>query len=87
MSVDNEGGTVTALAGQSILAGAGERIRYSCGPDGAEYVAICLPAFAPDPVPRESLLLTSNMPRRVPSATLHAHLRDAPPPWPSSEHH
>jgi hypothetical protein len=31
----------------------GERIRYSCGPEGAEYVAICLPAFNPDTVHRE----------------------------------
>ena len=51
--VDHEGGPTTVQAGQSILTGAGERIRYSCGPDGAEYVAICLPAFAPDTVNRE----------------------------------
>jgi hypothetical protein len=31
----------------------GERIRYSCGPDGAEYVAVCLPAFSPDSAHRE----------------------------------
>jgi quercetin dioxygenase-like cupin family protein len=51
--VDHEGAPTTALAGQSILTGAGERVRYSCGPGGAEYVAICLPAFAPDTVNRE----------------------------------
>jgi len=51
--IDHEGGPTTALAGQSILTNAGERIRYSCGPDGAEYVAVCLPAFAPDTVNRE----------------------------------
>jgi len=51
--VDHEGGPTTALAGQSILTNAGERIRYSCGPEGAEYVAVCLPAFAPDTVNRE----------------------------------
>jgi hypothetical protein len=28
-------------------------VRYSCGPDGAEYVAVCLPAFSPDSVHRE----------------------------------
>ena len=32
---------------------AGERIRYSCGPEGAEYVAVCLPAFSPETVNRE----------------------------------
>ncbi len=26
----------------------GERVRCTAGPDGAEYVAVCLPAFAPD---------------------------------------
>ena len=51
--VDHEGGPTTAVAGQSILTNAGERIRYSCGPEGAEYVAVCLPAFAPDTVNRE----------------------------------
>jgi ethanolamine utilization protein EutQ (cupin superfamily) len=51
--VDHEGGPTTALAGQSILTSAGERVRYSCGPEGAEYVAVCLPAFAPDTVNRE----------------------------------
>jgi len=53
VTVDHEGGPTTALAGQSILTGAGERARYSSGPDGAEYVAVCLPAFGPDTVNRE----------------------------------
>ena len=51
--VEHEGGPTTAHAGQSILTRAGERVRYSSGPDGAEYVAVCLPAFAPDTVNRE----------------------------------
>jgi ethanolamine utilization protein EutQ (cupin superfamily) len=51
--VDHEGGVLTAHAGQSVLTLAGERVRYSSGPDGAEYVAVCLPAFAPDTVNRE----------------------------------
>lgn len=53
VNVDHEGGTTTVLAGQSILTRAGERIRYSCGPDGAEFVAVCLPAFGPGTVHRE----------------------------------
>lgn len=53
VTVDHEDGPITAVAGQSILTSAGERIRYSCGPAGAEYVAVCLPAFAPDTVNRE----------------------------------
>lgn len=51
--VDHEGGPTTAHAGQSIVTDAGERVRYSSGPDGAEYVAVCLPAFGPDTANRE----------------------------------
>ena len=39
-------------AGQAILTGAGERIRYSTLEE-CEYVAVCLPAFTPDRVQRE----------------------------------
>lgn len=51
--VEHEGGTITVEAGQSIVTTAGERVRYSCGPDGAEYVAICRPAFSAESVNRE----------------------------------
>lgn len=51
--VDHDGGPTTVQAGQSILTSAGERVRYACGPSGAEFVAVCLPAFAPDTVNRE----------------------------------
>jgi ethanolamine utilization protein EutQ (cupin superfamily) len=51
--VDHDGGPTVAQAGQSILTHAGERVRYSSGPQGAEYVAVCLPAFGPDTVNRE----------------------------------
>ncbi len=40
-------------AGQSIITKAGERIRYAAGPQGAEYVAVCLPAFTPAAAHRE----------------------------------
>ena len=54
VQVDHEGGTFTVEAGQAVLVRAGERIRYSTpGAEGAEYVAVCLPAFAPDTVHRE----------------------------------
>jgi ethanolamine utilization protein EutQ (cupin superfamily) len=42
--VGHEGGTLTARPGEAVLARAGERVRYST-PEGAEYVAICVPAF------------------------------------------
>lgn len=51
--VEHEGGTTTVEAGQSIITTAGERVRYSCGPAGAEYVAICRPAFSAESVNRE----------------------------------
>lgn len=46
--VEHEDGVTDVHAGQAILTRAGERVRYSCPePGGAEYVAICLPAFDP----------------------------------------
>lgn len=54
MLVDHAGGQARVSAGQSIITRAGERVRYAAGSDGAEYVAICLPAFSPDAVHREA---------------------------------
>lgn len=51
--VEHDGGTISVEAGQSIVTEAGERVRYACGPEGAEYVAVCLPAFSPESVNRE----------------------------------
>jgi len=51
--VEHDGGTLEVKAGQAVVAKAGERVRYST-PDGARYVAICLPAFAYDLVHREN---------------------------------
>ena len=51
--LDHDGGRLRVEAGQSVVTRAGERIRYSTGPEGAEYVAVCLPAFSPDAVHRE----------------------------------
>lgn len=52
--VEHDGGVLDVLAGQAVRATAGERVRYTTpDPDGAEYVAICLPAFAPDLAGRE----------------------------------
>ncbi len=50
--VEHEGGVLEVGAGQAVLTRAGERVRYTT-PQGAEYVAVCLPAFAPDTVNRE----------------------------------
>ena len=51
--VDHDGGSLEVTAGQSVVTRGGERIRYSCGPEGAEYVAVCLPAFSPETVHRD----------------------------------
>ena len=52
--VEYDGGMIDVPAGQAILTRAGERVRYSCPePGGAEYIAICLPAFAPELAHRE----------------------------------
>ena len=41
-------------AGQAIIVKAGQRVRYSTpSPDGAEYIAVCIPAFSPDSVHRD----------------------------------
>jgi len=53
--VEYEGGVLDVRAGQAIVAKPGEWIRYSSPePGGAEYIAVCLPAFSPDTVHRDS---------------------------------
>jgi ethanolamine utilization protein EutQ len=55
LRVDHEGGTLDVRAGQAVVASPGEWIRYSSPePGGAEYVAICLPAFSPATVHRDA---------------------------------
>ncbi|MCE1180427.1 MAG: cupin domain-containing protein [Micrococcales bacterium] len=51
--VEHDGGSLHVTAGQSVVTRPGERVRYSCGPKGAEYVAVCLPAFTPEGAHRE----------------------------------
>ena len=55
--VEYEGGVLDVRAGQAVVTSPGEWIRYSTPEaDGAEYVAICLPAFSPDTVHRDESL-------------------------------
>ena len=55
VQVEYAGGVMTVGAGQAVLTRAGEWIRYSTpGEEGAEYIAICLPAFAPGTVHRDA---------------------------------
>jgi mannose-6-phosphate isomerase-like protein (cupin superfamily) len=50
--VEHGDGVMDVRAGQAVWAHKGEWIRYST-PEGAEYIAICLPAFSPDTVHRD----------------------------------
>jgi mannose-6-phosphate isomerase-like protein (cupin superfamily) len=43
--VHSDDATLEVSAGQAVLTRAGERVRYSVGSEGADYVAVCLPAF------------------------------------------
>jgi mannose-6-phosphate isomerase-like protein (cupin superfamily) len=50
--VEHDGGAIDVPAGQAVLVRAGEWVRYST-PEGASYVAVCLPAFSPETVHRD----------------------------------
>ena len=53
LQVESESDLLEVPAGDGVLVRAGEWVRYST-PEGAEYVAVCLPAFSPDTVHRDS---------------------------------
>ena len=54
LRVEHELGVLDVQAGQAVVASPGEWVRYSTpGPEGAEYVAVCLPAFSPGTVHRD----------------------------------
>jgi quercetin dioxygenase-like cupin family protein len=55
LRVDTRSGSINVQAGQAIVTPRGEWVRYSTPePDGAEYVAVCLPAFSPALVRRDA---------------------------------
>jgi mannose-6-phosphate isomerase-like protein (cupin superfamily) len=52
--VEHEGGRLEVRAGQAVIAHRGEWIRYSTPSEGgAEYIAVCLPAFSMETVHRD----------------------------------
>jgi mannose-6-phosphate isomerase-like protein (cupin superfamily) len=54
LRVEHQEGVLDVRAGQAVVTAPGEWIRYSTpGVDGAEYVAVCLPAFSPETVHRD----------------------------------
>jgi mannose-6-phosphate isomerase-like protein (cupin superfamily) len=55
LRVTTKDGSMDVHAGQSVIAHAGEWVQYSTpGGEGAEYVAVCLPAFSIDSVHRDA---------------------------------
>src|SRR5258708_36753251 len=55
LRVEHKAGALDVRAGQAVITHKGEWVRYSTpGPDGAEYIAVCLPAFSPETVRRDA---------------------------------
>jgi mannose-6-phosphate isomerase-like protein (cupin superfamily) len=55
LRVEHEGGALDVRAGQAVVSSPGEWVRYSSPePGGAEYIAVCLPAFSPATVHRDA---------------------------------
>lgn len=54
LRVQTQNQTFDVKAGQAVLTQAGEWIKYSTpNPEGAEYIAVCIPAFSADTVHRD----------------------------------
>ena len=53
LRVEHRHGTIDVREGQAVITHAGEWVRYST-PEGAEYIAVCLPAFSPETVHRDA---------------------------------
>src|SRR5215468_9064527 len=55
LRVTHKNGALDVNAGQAVVTRAGEWVQYSTpAPEGAEYIAVCLPAFSPQTVRRDS---------------------------------
>lgn len=55
LRVETRGETLDVAAGQAVMVEPGEWVRYGTpGAEGAEYIAVCLPAFSPDSVHRDA---------------------------------
>ena len=53
LRVRHRGGTFDVSAGQAVVTHPGEWVQYSTPEEGAEYIAICVPAFSPNIVHRD----------------------------------
>jgi ethanolamine utilization protein EutQ len=55
LRVEHRGGAIDVQAGQAVLTRKGEWVRYSTPePGGAEYIAVCVPAFSVESVHRDA---------------------------------
>ena len=55
LRVTHRSGVMDVMAGQGVVASPGEWVQYSTpDPEGAEYIAVCLPAFSPQTVHRDA---------------------------------
>ena len=55
LRVTSQTGSIEVAPGQAVIAQRGEWVQYSTpGPEGAEYIAVCLPAFSPESVHRDN---------------------------------
>lgn len=54
LKVETLKGEIMVSEGQSVMAPKNEWVRYST-PEGAEYIAVCVPAFSPDTVHRDKI--------------------------------
>jgi mannose-6-phosphate isomerase-like protein (cupin superfamily) len=55
LRVESHDGVIDVAAGQAVITSAGEWVRYSTpGAEGAEYIAVCVPAFSPEIVHRDT---------------------------------
>ena len=54
LQVKHKGGVIDVHTGQAVIANRGEWVQYSApSPEGAEYIAVCIPAFSPTTVHRD----------------------------------
>jgi mannose-6-phosphate isomerase-like protein (cupin superfamily) len=55
LQVETESKALTIKEGQAVMTKAGEWVKYSSpGLEGAEYISVCVPAFSPEKVHRDS---------------------------------
>jgi mannose-6-phosphate isomerase-like protein (cupin superfamily) len=62
LHVQHHQGSFEVVAGQAVIAHAGEWVQYSTPDEATEYIAICMPAFSPDTVHRDGKTIAQRRP-------------------------